>query len=121
MKHNYLICFLLLSIKLSFAQVILYQENFDTASGGSTKLSAGAFSNWSNYSVSGTSNNEWFILDNTNCNPISGGYSIGVSKNTLNTSGNMPAATLGSAHEQIAYYTTPIDATAYTSLTLDFR
>lgn len=122
MKHNYLICFLFLSLKFSFAQVILFQENFDTASGVSTKLSAGAFSNWSNYSISGTTNNEWWLLQvPTHCASISGNYSIGVSKNTLNVSGSMPAATITNAHEQIAYYTTPINATAYTSLTLDFK
>jgi len=103
----------------SFSQTTIFSEDFEGASANQTKLKNTTYIGWSNYHISGN-NNYWWIFDNTR-SLTQGSYALAISKNTPQTSGTKPRYNNGSSAKNIAYYTTQINATNYTNLTIDFK
>lgn len=108
------VCFSILN-----AQDILFEENFEAASGAENILDN--YLGWESGEFDNTTNNNYFwVFDNTRTTVISGSYSMAVSENnpvnssTTEYKDNQAASTL-------VYHTTPIDASNYTNLTLDFK
>ena len=108
------VCFSILN-----AQDILFEENFEAASGAENILDN--YLGWESGEFDNTTNNNYFwVFDNTRTTVISGSYSMAVSENnpvnssTTEYKDNQAASTL-------VYHTTPIDASNYTNLTLDFN
>ena len=108
------VCFSILN-----AQDILFEENFEAASGAENILDN--YLGWESGEFDNTTNNNYFwVFDNTRTTVISGSYSMAVSENnpvnssTTEYKDNQAASTL-------VYHTTPIDASNYINLTLDFK
>ncbi|MBT8303553.1 MAG: hypothetical protein KJP09_03710 [Bacteroidia bacterium] len=98
----------------------IFSEDFETAIGPQNQ--AAPYLGWQTGEfTTSTNNNYWWIFDNTRCNVISGNYSMAVSENMPDTSGVLPKYKRNVAASTLVYYTTPIDATNYTSITLDFN
>ncbi|MBP6515647.1 MAG: hypothetical protein KA242_01260 [Chitinophagales bacterium] len=108
-----------LSSTASTVTKTLFQENFETANAAQTKLSTTAYIGWKDATISGTNNFFW-VFDATRCGVLGGSYSLAVSQTTPATSGTMPAWANAAANH-VAYYATPIDATGYTQLKLNFK
>ncbi|WP_258541626.1 hypothetical protein [Parvicella tangerina] len=94
---------------LLFSQSTLFSENFESASEG--ELSGTTFNGWRQDTENST-NSDWAITNNC---PISGSYSM-----TLHSYGNYCEYAWDDTGEEVAYYATTIDATAYNSVTLSF-
>ncbi|WP_299274012.1 GEVED domain-containing protein [uncultured Psychroserpens sp.] len=110
-----------LSSELS-AQVTIFSEDFETATGQENQ--ATPYIGWQTgdfATTPPTNNNYWWVLDNTRCNVISGNYSMAVSINNPVTTGTRPEYRDNRVASTLVYYTTPIDATNYTNVTLDFN
>jgi hypothetical protein len=104
------------------AQVTIFAEDFESAAG--PENIASPYINWQNgqfTTTPPTNNNYFWIFDNTRCNVISGNYSMAVSINTPVTSGTLPEYRTTRVASTFVYHTTPIDATNFTNLTLDFN
>ncbi|MCD2260667.1 Ig-like domain-containing protein [Psychroserpens luteolus] len=104
------------------AQVTIFSEDFETATGSENQ--ATPYIGWQTgdfATTPPTNNNYWWVLDNTRCNVISGNYSMAVSINTPVTTGTRPEYRDNRVASTLVYYTTPIDATNYTNVTLDFN
>ena len=100
------VCFSILN-----AQDILFEENFEAASGAENILDN--YLGWESGEFDNTTNNNYFwVFDNTRTTVISGSYSMAVSENnpvnssTTEYKDNQAASTL-------VYHTTPIDASNY--------
>ena len=118
-----LITFTCLAILKSNAQVTIFSEDFEGASiDGNAQNFTGPYLGWqSGYFTQQTNDNYWWILNNTRCNVITGNYSMAVSQNNPATTGTLPQYNQNRSASTLAYYTTPIDATNYTAVTLDFK
>lgn len=90
-------------------QTTLFSENFESASEG--ELSTSAFNGWKQDTELSTVS-DWAITNNC---PISGSYSM-----TLHAYGAYCEYAWDDTGEEVAYYATAIDATAYNSVTLSF-
>lgn len=99
----------LLSSVFSFGQTTLFSENFEVTSEG--ELSTTAFNGWKQYTVTSTAS-DWAITNNC---PISGSYSL-----TLHAYGAYCEYAWDDTGNEVAYYGTLIDATAYNTTTLSF-
>lgn len=107
-KIKLLLIFILCPI-LYFGQVTIYSENFETLSEG--QLSTTTFNGWRQYTVT-TTVSDWAI---TNDCPITGSYSL-----TLHDNSSYCAYAWNDNGNEVAYYGTLINATAYNSVTLSF-
>jgi len=94
-----------------FSQVTIFSEDFESASEG--ELSTIVFNGWKQYTITATSS-DWGITNNC---PITGTYSASLRDGsniwcdyTWNNNGN-----------EVAYYATPINATAHNTVTLSFN
>src|SRR5690606_27579786 len=106
----------------SFSQVTIFSEDFEAATGAENQ--ANPYLNWQNgqfNTTPPTNDNYWWIFDNTRCTVINGNYSMAVSQNNPATTGIRPQYRFNRVASTLVYYTTPIDASAYTNLTLDFN
>nr|WP_321235957.1 GEVED domain-containing protein [uncultured Psychroserpens sp.] len=109
------------------AQVTIFSEDFEAATGAENI--AGPYLGWQNAQFNASTNDNYFwVFDNTRCNVINGTHSMAVSTNTPATTGILPQYDFDSpgnstqaAASTLVYYDTPIDATNYTNLTLDFN
>jgi len=118
-------CLTILLIIFTFAlcanaQTTIFSEDFESSGVASFDLSSSPWIGWYNYSAYG-SNNYWWIFNTTYCDVISGSYSLGVSRNSPATSSPMPKYNVNSSNNNIAYYTTKVNATGYSSLKLNFK
>ena len=107
-----LIFFLLFNIVVLQAQTTIFSENFEGTSEG--VITTGGFNGWKVYEITDNGANEWSITDNA-C-AISGTYSM-----SIQDAGTYCSYDNGSSDERIAYYGTLINATNFTSLTIDFN
>ncbi len=113
--------FSFLSNTLINGQTIIFQEDFETASVSQSNLNTSNYLGWSNINIQGN-NNRWWIFDNTAADVPSGNYALAISRNSPYTGGGTkPRYNRNNAAANIAYYTSLIDATSYTSLTIDFN
>lgn len=104
------------------AQVTIFSEDFEAATG--SENIASPYLNWQNGffpTTPPTNNNFFWVFDNTRCNVISGNYSMAVSINTPVTTAPFPEYRTTRVASTLVYHSTPIDATNYTNLTLDFN
>ncbi|SDR65878.1 Por secretion system C-terminal sorting domain-containing protein [Formosa sp. Hel1_31_208] len=104
------------------AQVSIFSEGFETATGAENIASP--YLSWQNGffpTTPPTNNNFFWVFDNTRCNVISGNYSMAVSENSPVTTAPFPEYRTTRNAATLVYHTTPIDATNYTNLTLDFN
>ena len=115
----FLLSYLSTFLFLSHAQVTLFEEDFEAASGAENILDN--YLGWQNGEFDASTNDNYFwVFDNSRTTVISGGFSMAVSQNnpanssTTEYKDNQAASTL-------VYHTTPIDASNYTNLTLDFK
>lgn len=91
------------------AQTTLFSETFEAASEG--ELSGTTFNGWRQYTVTSTAS-DWAISNNC---PITGSYSM-----TLHAYGAYCEYAWDDTGNEVAYYATLIDATAYNTTTLSF-
>ncbi|MCF1192543.1 GEVED domain-containing protein [Mangrovimonas sp. AS39] len=120
-KH-FIYTLLLLSGYFVQAQTTLFFEDFEAASGPENQASP--YLGWQNgqfTTTPATNDNYFWVFDNTRCNVISGSYSMAVSVNNPATSGTMPQYKANKVAATLVYFTTPIDATNFESVTLDFN
>ena len=118
-KPFLLLLFLFIGV-WGYGQDILFQENFEAAT-GAQNLTNPAYLNWQGAQFTQQTNDNYFwILDNSRCSVISGQHSLAVSRNSPATNGTASYNNSSKA-QTLAYYTTPIDATNYTNVTLDFN
>ncbi|WP_053970186.1 GEVED domain-containing protein [Mangrovimonas sp. ST2L15] len=120
-KH-FIYTLLLLSGFFVQAQTTLFFEDFEAALGPENQASP--YLGWQNgqfTTTPATNDNYFWVFDNTRCNVISGSYSMAVSVNNPATSGTMPQYKANKVAATLVYFTTPIDATNFESVTLDFN
>ena len=91
------------------AQTTLFSETFEAASEG--QLSGTTFNGWRQRTVTGTVS-DWSITNNC---PITGSFSL-----TLHDNSSYCAYAWNDNGNEVAYYATLIDATAYNTTTLSF-
>lgn len=101
--------FLFLSIN-TFGQTTIFSENFEAATEG--ELSTVVFNGWKQKTITAT-NSDWSITNNC---PISGSYSM-----TLHSYGAYCDYAWDDTGQEVAYYATTINATAYNTTTLSFN
>ncbi|WP_460219859.1 Ig-like domain-containing protein [Psychroserpens sp. MEBiC05023] len=106
------------------AQVTIFSEDFEAATGAQNI--AGPYLGWQNgqFNTTPPTNNNYFWIFNQNRAPvINGQYSMAVSRNNPvdNGPGTIPRYRTTRTAATFVYHTTPIDATNYSNLTLDFN
>lgn len=117
-----IILLLFFGVQSSFSQVTIFSEDFEAASGNENQ--ATPYLSWQTgqfNTTPPTNDNYWWVFDNTRCTVINGNYSMAVSQNTPATTGPLPQYRSNRVASTLVYYTTPINATNYTNLTLDFN
>jgi hypothetical protein len=113
--------FSFLSSNLINGQTIIFQEDFENASVSQSNLNTANYIGWSNINLQGN-NNRWWIFDTSRATVPTGNYALAVSRNSPYTGGGTkPRYNRNYASANIAYYTSLIDASAYSALTLDFN
>ena len=121
---------LIFLLLFGYSQVVfsqIFTENFESASTTAPvqaehELSVAPYLNWESAQFTAqTSDNYWWILDNTRCNVINGNYSMAVSQNTPATSGTLPQYATNRRAFTLGYHTVAIDATNYIGVSLDFN
>jgi hypothetical protein len=119
---NIAVIVMLFSYAFTNAQVTIFSEDFETATGAENQASP--YLGWQNgqfATTPPTNDNYFWVFDDTRCNVITGNYSMAVSRNTPVTTAPFPEYRDNRAASTLVYNTTTIDATNYTSLTLDFN
>jgi len=107
------------------AQVTIYSEDFEAATGAENIASP--YLGWQNgqFATTPPTNNNYFWIFNNERSPIiNGNYSMAVSENNPVDNGigtTTPEYRTTRTAATLVYQTTPIDATNYTNLTLDFN
>ncbi|OUR92679.1 hypothetical protein A9Q87_06475 [Flavobacteriales bacterium 34_180_T64] len=121
-KFRLAVLFMLVFSFNLLSQVTFFSEDFEAATGNENQTTP--YLGWQTGdfpTTPPTNNNYWWVLDNTRCSVISGNYSMAVSINSPVTTGIMPQYRSNRAASTLVYYATPIDASNYTSVTLDFN
>jgi hypothetical protein len=105
---------------LGFGQTVLFEEDFEGASGNQNTLNqAGGYLGWRNVGIQGT-NNRWWVFNSTRSIIINGNYSMAISQNNPVNNGTRPRYNANSTAINIAQ-SPLIDATGYNYVTLDFN
>ncbi|TYA59708.1 Ig-like domain-containing protein [Formosa maritima] len=120
-KSLYVLIFLF-TTSIGYGQTTIFSEDFETATGAENI--AAPYLGWQigQFTTNpSTNNNYWWMFDNTRCNVINGTHSMAVSNNTPATTGMLPRYDEYRVASTLVYYTTAIDATNYTNLTMDFN